>query len=319
MAVVITACVSLLSSRRAEATSIRLNVKDVGKHGLTLIAPTDPSFDGKLSAYLQGKSDRQRRWIEVLKPFSVFIKNSGKADIIAYALKWEIVRTDGQVSTGLSYYQQPGLLMGEGVPSNQVNDDNVGRRIRRNSLIFASWDPALEDAEGAGMSSGGSLLADADTEQVRQSVQNKDREALIKSLSKQLAQATSITVSIDGAFFEDGTFIGPDTSGFFDAVRAQVEAKQDMFSDIEARLERGESPAQVISHLESEAGQLTGGSTGLTATSTYLQQYDYWNNIYHQEILRMRGSVGDSKLTLEYALRPTRKAWPMLHKQKDKK
>jgi hypothetical protein len=314
-AILLITVIGILSIRGAQATNVRLNVKDLRQHGLTIIAPTDPAFNGRMTAYLSGMNDEQKRIVEVLKPFSVFIKNSGKADIIGYTLKWELVRTDGRVVTAFSSYIQPGLLMGEGVPSDKVNSDNVGRRIRRNSLIFASWDTSIGQATSGG--GAGTLPPDTDVNQIRESLQNRNEEALINSVSKQLQQATSITVSIDGAFFEDGTFIGPDSSGFFDQVRAQVEAKEDIISDIQVRLGRGESPDQILKHLESAGSVFAAMNTNLGGDNTYAQHYNYWSKLYFEEILRIKKSVGDSKQALAYIIRPSGKAWPMLYKQKD--
>src|SRR5688572_27739739 len=98
-------------TRRAQAMTVRLNVKDIKEHGLEIITPLDPSFDHLAAKYFKGKPSAE---LEAFRPFSVFIKNRSNKYLVAYVLKWEILRTDGTATTGFKAYAQPGVLMGYG-------------------------------------------------------------------------------------------------------------------------------------------------------------------------------------------------------------
>jgi hypothetical protein len=39
-------------TREAKAVSVQINIKDLPEYGLKLVAPTDPTFDGKLFTLL---------------------------------------------------------------------------------------------------------------------------------------------------------------------------------------------------------------------------------------------------------------------------
>src|SRR4051812_13874923 len=77
---------------RVRAMNVNINVRDLKEYGLSIISPADPSFDGKVSALLKNHPGLA---IESIKPFSVFVKNSGNRAVAGYDLKWELTDRDG--------------------------------------------------------------------------------------------------------------------------------------------------------------------------------------------------------------------------------
>jgi hypothetical protein len=68
------------------------------------------------------------------------------------------------------------------------------------------------------------------------------REMFLRRKAK-LQGTVSVTVSLDGAFLDDGAFIGPDNSGFFSKVVAQHDARRGLYTKLlttawERRLKR---------------------------------------------------------------------------------
>src|SRR5205823_9882488 len=53
-------------------------------------------------------------------------------------------------------------------------------------------------------------------------------ESLKQAGSQLLSKCAELIASIDGVFFDDGTFVGPDQAGLFDQVKTQVEAKLEL-------------------------------------------------------------------------------------------
>src|SRR5204862_7978389 len=92
------------SRRATPGMQVRFNKRDLPKHGVNIITSADPSFAATASKYFKNKSP------EILKPFSVFIKNSGNRLIVGYALTWQFARTDGKVITQTIHYSEPGIL-----------------------------------------------------------------------------------------------------------------------------------------------------------------------------------------------------------------
>lgn len=59
-----------------------------------------------------------------------------------------------------------------------------------------------------------------------------------------------MTVIADGIFFDDGTFIGPDTTDFFTEVKAQMDARRELLSEIRDELKAGKKADEVFGRLE---------------------------------------------------------------------
>jgi len=101
----------LLINQKAHAVSIQINTKDHPEHGLRLVAPTDKTFQGKLSAIRRAN---KAPLSEALIPYSVLLENEGNKAIVAYRLKWEMIKPDGTVSVRQAGGTNPGALMEEG-------------------------------------------------------------------------------------------------------------------------------------------------------------------------------------------------------------
>src|SRR5437899_7299601 len=131
--VLLVMCLSLVCIRRGEAKRVKVNVKDLPEHGVTIIGPTTPFFDSELSRLKEGKDQKQLNRINALASFSGFIKNSGKGDLVAYTVRWDIISADDKVNTSYSSYNAPGILMGEKMAAADTGDTYNGRRIRKGS------------------------------------------------------------------------------------------------------------------------------------------------------------------------------------------
>lgn len=70
--------------------------------------------------------------IEPLLPFTVLLRNSCDRTVIAYSLKWELIRNDGQTLTQTRSYTTLWKLIGE------EGADGDGNIIRPNSSAFAA-------------------------------------------------------------------------------------------------------------------------------------------------------------------------------------
>ena len=66
----------------------------------------------------------------------------------------------------------------------------------------------------------------------------RDREALAEAQ----AACPTMTVTLDGVFFDDGTFIGPDTNDFFAKVKAQMDVRHEVLQGVQSDLKSGKAP-----------------------------------------------------------------------------
>jgi hypothetical protein len=204
--------------KRVQAMTVRFNVKDLRERGLEIVGPLDPSFDNRVNTCVGSKRAKD---LQNLKPFTMFLVNHGKTDLVAYVLRWEFVRTNGIATTTYNAYGQPGVLMGYEVkqtsPAGKKHIIAPGK-----ARLFSPLAPIDSDSdEGTGMG-GGTYAGEASD--IDLSSRNYER---IKS---DLPRLANITVSVDGAFFADGTFVGPNNSHLFETIKAEIDAKRDLLA-----------------------------------------------------------------------------------------
>ncbi|MEN3334624.1 MAG: hypothetical protein V7641_3989 [Blastocatellia bacterium] len=295
-----------LNNRRVQAVSIQINIKDLPEHGLTLIAPTDTSFEGKLSAMLGNKPNPLA---EGLRSYSVLIENRGKKTIVGYRLKWEMIKADGTVSVRQAGGVNVGDLIGKAQPELENPSRSSGFAVKSGSTAFVS--PAGSLSEGDSGTITGYATGSADSavlDQVRQNAKDKRFPSLVDHVMADIKDYKSFTVSLDGVFYEDGTFVGPDTTGFFASVETCVNAKRDLLEEIAFAVQHNRSMDEIFNYVEELAstalpvGKLNQGNL-----------YNIYKRMDAEEMLRMRTAMSSQK-AVEMSLRQYRQAWPTLKK-----
>jgi hypothetical protein len=286
-------------SRSVRAMSIKIHKKDLPEHGLTIIGPSDPSFDTLLSAQLKGEPNEV---IDRLKPFSFFVENKSKQTVVAYAVQWCFTKQDGSNECSIKSLVNPRALM-EGDNLSEEMLEQSGR-IRPNSTSFFS----LISPDGSGLFR--VKARPEEVEQLKQGVE-PDRATLLQRYSDELSRYSDITFSIDGAFFDDGTFVGPDTTGFFDKTKAEIGAKYDLLNEIARGLSRGKSKDDMFNELADMSNQPT---VRLNSKSSAADYYNFHKKHLAEEISRSRSAVGDDK-ALARALSSLKKPWRTLKKK----
>ena len=296
-------------NRGVQAVNIKVNVRDLPEHGLLIIGPSEPSFDGHVSALLKGKANPV---VEALKPFSVFIKNIGRNAVVAYQLRWEMVRADGTVVTREMGGSNPRALMDGGAPGLEYLSTTSGYAIRPGSTRFVSPVMALdEDQTGnLGAYAGGSSDQN-DIPQLQQAMRDKNLAPMFDTIARELYGYKSMTVSVDGAFFEDGTFVGPDNTHFFTQVKAEIDAKRDLLNEIAFARNHNRNQKDIFSDVEAWANN---PGNNITPNATSTDYYNYYKSVYADEVLHMRKAMGEDK-AIALALQPLRKQWCKLEKR----
>jgi len=274
----------IFGGRKMAPMGAQLSVQDIREHGLAIIGPGDTSFDGMLNVMRENMSGIP---LDAIRPYTVFIKNMGRRTVVAFILKWELVRPDGKAITRTDQYVTKYSLMGDGV------SDSEGHAIKSDTAWLAF--PGFAAAQDTFISdNGGPKVA-----------------AYFDSMSSTLAQFSKVNVSLDGAFFEDGAFVGPDTTGFYGKVEALIRANQDLRDELETRRKSGKSADDVFTHVTEEASK---PKVRLGRNSTADDYYNHFKRLAAKELLEMRDVSGNEK-TLEHALRPSKQPRPVLRKE----
>jgi hypothetical protein len=261
-----------LTSRRAVHAQVSMKVTGLPDKGLILIGPADPSFEEKAGSMLK---DRKDFTYETLKPYSVILENTTRKTVVAYALRWEYPAPKGQVGTWDRCFGQPSGLL-----------DGTKRKT----------DPS-DDKRGLSIAPGEWKLITPESYIGRESRVTSERLAAdqgyrtsLQSVASQLGQG-DLTVTLDGAFFNDGTFVGPDRTGYFEIFKAEVTAKHDLLIRVVAASKTGQGLAQVASEIESSlpASRQNDPLPGTTPA----EYYQYYKNFYAREFLDVRNKLGD--------------------------
>ena len=302
-----------LSGWRVHAKGIHLNAKDLPEYSLIIIAPTDPSFDDEVRRLAAGLDDKQKYLIESLKPFSVFIKNRSRRDVIAYRLRWDILRPDGVVTTHTTTYAEPGALMGRDSRTDE-GSRNAGVSIRANSGRYVSLASSIGESQDPEASLGGGVgvSSEADLDQIQRAGAGRDQAALIHTLAAQLARAESLTVSLDGAVFDEGSFVGADSLDYFTQLQAAINAKRDLLQSSLLAVQRDKPIGQVFDDIESITRE---PDVTIHADSTQDDYYRFYKKTFAAEALRIRGAIGNDRKAMWYVVQPVYRAWPKLRKR----
>jgi hypothetical protein len=225
--------------RRGSGMQVRFNKRDLPEHGVHIITSVDPSFEATASKYFKNKAP------ETFKPFSVFIRNAGDRLIVGYALTWQFVRTDGKVIGQTTHYSEPGILEGNEIPKDPAFKHTTA--IEPGEARCFSWDSQI--SEDAANSSGGQ---DIYLPGQSQTSLTNDASAITARLELELSKATDLTVSLDGVFFDDGSFVGSNATGFFEQLKATVSAKVDLLREVAAGTQQG-SADQALESIKTES------------------------------------------------------------------
>lgn len=269
----------ILWNRGAEAMKVKLHAKDLPEHGLRIIDPTDPSFDGKLNALLKG---RMSETMEILKPFSFIIENKGQRTVVAHMIEWCFTGSDGKNECSRHMYISPMSLMEGETLSEEMQEQSDYIKPNKSRLL------SLVEPNGTG-----GFRVDISPDEAEQigTEAAVDRKALLRRYGAELAKYTDITVSLDGVFFDDGTFAGNDTTGFFSMMKAHVDARRDLLNDVALGLSQlHKSKEEVFRYVETVANQPD--IEIISSKTTPTEFYNYYKKYYAAEMLRLRRSWG---------------------------
>jgi hypothetical protein len=287
----------LYPNRGVRAVGIPIIVKDLPERGLALTPPSDPAFDQRVASAAGVEADDTT---DAFTPISVLLSNAGHQDIIGYSLRWELVRADGRTSIHWSGGVNGSALMG------QSSAQGSQLSISRSSAIPAGRgtlvSPIFSPGQGMGVVSG---VAKDRMPQLVQAIREGNHSLAAKVISAELAECVSITVSIEGAFFDDGTFVGPN-SDLFERYKASMDAERDLYQEIQFALSHGKTSEEALKDVEEWAS-----SPDAVPAATPTDHYNSRKKTVAQHLIRMSDSRGP-EAAIRMALEPLSRQWLVL-------
>jgi hypothetical protein len=282
--------------------NVQVNVKDLSEQGLIIIDSSNPGYDEMVEALLPGVS---KETLESVSSYSFLVKNVSNKTLVAYSLKWEMVGFDGKTSTHLNNFIGTKVLLG-GSASNipQVIEPNMMRFFSPASSLESKQDP--ENKRGGGFS-GGMSRGD-----FKPQSQEEKTEMQVNHLSSKLSKYQSITISIDGALFEDGTFVGSDTTGFFDTLKAVQDARRNFLQNLVHDGKQNKSADEILNGT-SEIASRRKGSVGPKAS--FDEKYNEYLRRNAMELLHLKKFYSSDE-SIKRAVKDLDNKWPELRKLK---
>jgi hypothetical protein len=118
-----------------------------------------------------------------------------------------------------------------------------------------------------------------------------------------------MTVTADGVFFEDGTFIGPDTTNFFARVKTQMNVRSEIYQGVQNELKSGKTPGEVFRGLEQIRDR-----EGLEYSDETIDELrSYYRNLFARDVLGKKEVWGTDK-AIEQVHQLLSKPWVKLRK-----
>lgn len=223
---------------------------DLEMYGVILVPSTGSDFNSELITYLKNNQKDLSFYSDAVKPFAFFVKNTSAKDVVGISLRWEIQNADGSSQIFPQVESAPNQLMG----FKSRNLVTRGSLIPSNTSRFFAWDAdiqsLLRDESQNLASDRSSTLKYQRLEQLKKSIPK-----LRNKTQKIMNQAVNISVSIDGIFFNDGTFIGVDQNYLFATMRASIQAQKDFIKEIREAVKAKKNTKIIFDWLESLASK----------------------------------------------------------------
>jgi hypothetical protein len=194
-----------------------------GLDGLTLLSPTDPTFDEIATPLLGRVATLALR----LKPFVTIVSNVSQQTVVAFSKTWRVTHTSGQTTTFRDHASFPHVVCGDALGSGDPAGLPPGAsRIEALHVVMHGWkdqDPYFDQF-------------------LPQFFDQNERL---------MANATNLRIELNGAIFEDGTLVGPDDeSSLRETFSAHLEGKQVWYRSIIESLDAGHSIDEAFEPLE---------------------------------------------------------------------
>jgi hypothetical protein len=203
----------------------------ISEAGLTLLTQMEPGFDDMVKGLVG--ADRVPE-LDALKSYSVVLHNHSNQTVIAYYLRWEFTGPNGNRTEIDMTENRITRFLDGGSKKTDAENDSLGPTIAPQSWVVVTPRRVVKTGAGAeGRSSNGRYLS------------------YLEQVSSKFAEASHIQVSLDGAFFEDGSFVGPNSSRFFEIIKSEVETKQNLLSYIVRSVGNGRTIDDVANELHS--------------------------------------------------------------------
>jgi len=214
---------------RAYAQEI-MQIKDLPNYGLTLLSSQDHFFEKLLTSVLGNETTPET---DSLKPYTVILRNNSTKILVAYSLRWEYTNPDGR-RIHVDYSDGDIARLMDGSARKATTDYyKAGPTLEPNSLVIVTPSIALKTNSGS-----------------RERASDPNYKDVLRRLNSRFSQARDISVTVDGAVFEDGTFVGPNATHLFEKFGAELRAEQQLTEQVVLAANQNRSMGDVVREIQ---------------------------------------------------------------------
>lgn len=181
-----------------------MTLKDLSEHSVRLKDAHHPEFNLRAAELQRRQRDDA---FELLKPFSVLLKNDTQKTIVAYSVIWRFIGNDGRPGVAGATFMALGALL-DGGAKRYTSDTTMYTIVRPGSSRL------LSPLHNIGDDRTPNSPVPASSGQV---------------VLRQLSQTTDLSVSVEAILFEDGTFVGPDPDNLIDTIQSRFDGEHDFY------------------------------------------------------------------------------------------
>jgi predicted RNA-binding protein with TRAM domain len=208
-------------------TTTNLVVKnDLHSYDIEVIGSSDANFDAEVAAFT-GNYDGIRPLVETAKPFTVFVKNTSKKEVVGICLRWQFVKNDGEFNEFNQIETSPGVLMGMKPrdPFMKGKTSLINSNSHRFFSKFQSIQTELLNAFKSNRSK--RFVYELNPNLAKQFISETEsqKQMMLKDVS-------NVSVTIDSIIFNDGTVVGENQSFLFEILDGLVQAKRDFLKKL---------------------------------------------------------------------------------------
>jgi hypothetical protein len=236
--------------RRTEG-AVSILVRDLPSHKISLLAPGDPTFDGAADEILANKPA-----LLALKHISVVLANNSDKHIVGYAVTWHFADPNGRIINKQATFMQPASL-------SDGNRRNLFPNHPGSTLIESGTKRLISPLAAIGTSTN---LARMETPAFQNALSGFD------SL---MNESSEVSITLDGILFEDGSFVGPNRTGFYDSIVKTFDTVQNFNRELLKLSQSGSSDQDLMDwakHQKENIGSISDVSSAelLAAANEFL-------------------------------------------------
>jgi hypothetical protein len=294
------------------ADSTQFRCEDLSRSGLLLVTPDSTEYGALLADILERQahpakgsphtSEENRPTIsESERGMSAILINRSQRTVVSLAAVWRFDRTDGSSYRHIYELIPPdGLLLPFGWSESVVRLNRYWKAILPGSKRYLTDDPI----------SGGRVKMIGDNTDVRLPRPDEMYSAGAggsgggrvggRGGRAGAAPIRQVTLTLDGAFFDDGEFVGPDREGLWERTVCDAEARVQIAKIARDGHNNGLPSNQIVAAVKQLTGPPPGQPPilqGIRDTPT-MEKYRQWalqNIAYQLESLRRFGSLNDER------------------------